>query len=491
MKPGGGEYGVPRGRRKSRLVPLAAIRCPLIMGTRLPHTRAAIPSGAMGIAFVSRMIAENIATLPAKPQKHGKYDNGFRWRSVRGIVRPVVAKGAACVFAYVESTQCSVGEWSMSKNTDGRHPAGICFVGFYAWPLFKPGQPGDFGGAEVQLSTLARELARDSGYRVDFIVRDENGGSETIDGVIVHKLPLIRKPGLGRQLAYTAGLWRLLRTIGPDVVVQRAAGSLTALLGLYCAVYRKRFVYMIAHDSDVEPGKPLSFPGNAAWRAYRLGLRLADRVIVQHDRQRQRLMDNYAKVGIVRPCALEIDEAVPTGERRNILWVGRCERIKQPEIFISLAQAFPLEPFVMVCPPAASGPAYFESVRDRAQKLQNLTFVQQVPFQDIGPHFQAARLFVNTALEEGFPNTFVQAWMHGTPVVSLSVDPGGVIARHGLGIICDGSQTALGMALSSLLADRPLWERFSLKACTFARGHHDIRRQVELDRIWLSGARGD
>jgi len=366
-------------------------------------------------------------------------------------------------------------------------PVKICFVGFYARPLFQPARTGDIGGAEVQLYTLARELAQDSGFRVDFIVRDEQRGSETIDGVTVHKLALISRPGQGRQLAYAAGLWRLLWTIHPDVVVQRAAGALTALLGLYCALHRKRFAYMTAADSDVEPEKPAGFPGSAAWQAYRLGLRLADRVIVQHDRQRQRLLENYGKAGIARPCALEAGEAMPAGVRRNILWVGRCERIKQPEMFVSLAQVFPQESFVMVCPPAASGAAYFESVRNQALRQRNLTFVEHVPFREIAAYFQAAALFVNTSIQEGFPNTFVQAWMHGAPVVSLSVDPGSVMARHGLGISCDGSQAALETALATLLADQPLRERLSLDAYAYAHKHHDIRRQVELDRLWISG----
>jgi glycosyltransferase involved in cell wall biosynthesis len=367
-------------------------------------------------------------------------------------------------------------------------PVKICFVGFYAWPLFRPARTGDIGGAEVQLYTLARELARDSGFHVDFVVRDESGGSELIDGVSVHKLPLIRKPGPGRQLAYAAGLWRLLRTIRPDVVVQRAAGSLTALLGTYCALYRKRFVYMIAHDADVEPEKPPWFPGAGAWRAYRFGLRLADRVIAQHDGQRQRLLRNYGKACIVRPCALEAIDALPVGARRTILWVGRCERIKQPEMFIALAQAFPRESFVMVWPPAASGPAYFESIRSQALKLDNLTFVEYVAFAEIGAYFRAALVFVNTALQEGFPNTFVQAWMNGAPVLSLAVDSGGVLARHGIGISCGGSAAALEKALSSLLEDHPRRERLSRSAYTYAREHHDIRRQIEFDRLWLSGS---
>jgi glycosyltransferase involved in cell wall biosynthesis len=123
--------------------------------------------------------------------------------------------------------------------------------------------------------------------------------------------------------------------------------------------------------------------------------------------------------------------------------------------------------------------------------LQNLTFVEHVPFLEIEAYFRAASLFVNTSVQEGFPNTFVQAWMHGTPVVSLSVDPGSVMSRHGIGIPCAGSPASLETALASLLADRPLRERLSRDAYAYAHKHHDIRRQVALDRLWLSGSRGD
>ena len=113
------------------------------------------------------------------------------------------------------------------------NPVKVCFVGFYAWPLFRPAATGEIGGAEVQLYTLARELARDSGFRVDFIVRDENGGSETIDGVTVHKLSLLQKtrasddksrmpPGCGASCARSA---RTSSCSGRQVPRRRSSAS--------------------------------------------------------------------------------------------------------------------------------------------------------------------------------------------------------------------------------------------------------------------------
>jgi hypothetical protein len=37
------------------------------------------------------------------------------------------------------------------------------------------------------------------------------------------------------------------------------------------------------------------------------------------------------------------------------------------------------------------------------------------------------------------PNTFVEAWGHGVPVLTLSFDPDGVVDAYGLGIAARGS----------------------------------------------------
>ena len=54
-----------------------------------------------------------------------------------------------------------------------------------------------------------------------------------------------------------------------------------------------------------------------------------------------------------------------------------------------------------------------------------------------------AAILLSTADEEGFPNTFLQAWSSGTPVVSLKVDPDRIIELRGLGAVAGTAQKAV------------------------------------------------
>jgi glycosyltransferase involved in cell wall biosynthesis len=70
-------------------------------------------------------------------------------------------------------------------------------------------------------------------------------------------------------------------------------------------------------------------------------------------------------------------------------------------------------------------------------------------------------LFVNTSDTEGFPNSYLQAWIRGTPVVAF-FDPDGLIRREGLGVAVN-SLDDMADAIAALLHDKTAWLSASMR----------------------------
>jgi len=84
-----------------------------------------------------------------------------------------------------------------------------------------------------------------------------------------------------------------------------------------------------------------------------------------------------------------------------------------------------------------------------------------LPYHATNRVFDRARVFVNTSEIEGFPNTFLQAWVRGVPVISF-LDPDGVIRREGLGHAV-GSLDEMARAAQLLTTDSQAWLEVSAR----------------------------
>jgi glycosyltransferase involved in cell wall biosynthesis len=129
----------------------------------------------------------------------------------------------------------------------------------------------------------------------------------------------------------------------------------------------------------------------------------------------------------------------------DVLWVSNLRTLKRPELALELARQLPGVRFMLAGGPMPGGQTYFDDVRAAAARLPNVTMPGAVRYRDSAALFDRARIFLNTSSIEGFPNTFLQAWIRGVPVVSF-FDPDGLVARKNLGRVAvsiDGMREAL------------------------------------------------
>src|SRR5437773_6238472 len=114
----------------------------------------------------------------------------------------------------------------------------------------------------------------------------------------------------------------------------------------------------------------------------------------------------------------------PHAERAlYVAWVGMLRQPKRPDVLIEIARKAPGTRFV-VCGASSthrSPPGYGERIVETLCTLKNVDYIGYVAPEKAHQVMADASILLSTSDEEGFPNTFLQAWSSGTPVVSLKV----------------------------------------------------------------------
>ena len=124
----------------------------------------------------------------------------------------------------------------------------------------------------------------------------------------------------------------------------------------------------------------------------------------------------------------------------------------------------------MVGGPLPGEEPLFRDVRDTAAAKTNVTFHGRLSYRNADQLYGRAKVLVNTSDVEGFPNSYLQAWIKGVPVVTL-IDPDRIIEREGLGVAA-GSATQIPAAVRHLLSDPTAWKAASDRCRAFMAREH-------------------
>ncbi|MES1263844.1 MAG: glycosyltransferase family 4 protein, partial [Peristeroidobacter soli] len=315
------------------------------------------------------------------------------------------------------------------------------------------GNPKYIGGEAIQHVLLARAW-RDLGHDVSMIVHDEGqGASRVIDGITAIAAHT-RGGGIPGLRFFHPRATRLLSALiaaDADVYYQSPAGAYTGITAWFCRATGRQFIFRVASDSDCEKehGR-IQF-----WRdrkLYNYGLHRADFVAAQTDFQAQLLRENHGIESAVLNMMVEPPRnGLPVEKDIDVLWLSNLRALKRPELALELARQLPRVNFVLAGGPMPGGETYFEDVRAAAARLPNVTMHGSVRYADSGTLFDRAKIFLNTSSIEGFPNTFLQAWIRGVPVVSF-FDPDSLVQRLHLGHIAS-SIDEMREAIRSFLED--------------------------------------
>jgi glycosyltransferase involved in cell wall biosynthesis len=321
----------------------------------------------------------------------------------------------------------------------------ICFVNDY----FLKDPTATITGPMVQTYLLGEGLAK-RGWNVDYVATTHSnraGTTENHGGIQVRYLKADRWE--------FGSAWRIqkeLSAVRADVFYQRGRSMLTYLASKAARRCRGRFIWASSGEGGCRRGKYMRQqlgkkkglkrmiyrPIYAlADRAYEAGIESADVVLVQTDFQRKELETEFNRNATIFRSGQPVPpvSVLEKPQPPVVLWIGALKPAKQPEMFLELAESCSQLDARFLMVGRADDARWRSRLTEVAKRSAKFCYRDEVPFEQVSPVFAEASVLLNTTVAdyEGLPNAFIQAWLHGVPVVSLHADPDGLLGLEGIG----------------------------------------------------------
>jgi glycosyltransferase involved in cell wall biosynthesis len=348
------------------------------------------------------------------------------------------------------------------------------------------------GGAEFQMSLLTAALRQAERFEVYYLARHVEPSIRSEDYKVVRIGSSDKVPRFGYATDFIP-LYRALSAIRPRVIYQRVAGGYTGICAFYARHRRARMIWHVAHNTDVTP-QALDGGRNVLRRrlekcSVEYAIRRADRIVVQTRDQGELLARNYGRQAsaVIPNFHPEPAERPDKSGPPTVLWIANFKLWKRPEVFVRLARALQdLEGvrFLMLgeAPSPAQHGKWLQELMQDIESAPNLTFLGRRSQEEVNQYLARSSIFVNTSVHEGFPNTFVQAWLRDAVVVSLTVNPDGVLDGKGVGVYA-GTEEGLARAVRNLLTDPAARAGYAERARAYATANHSVRNIGKLTEL--------
>jgi glycosyltransferase involved in cell wall biosynthesis len=330
------------------------------------------------------------------------------------------------------------------------------------------------GGAEVQADFL-REACIKAGHEVHFAFDSKSTIEHPDDSTTYHTLP---DNGRIKSWKNYSAIKGLVKEINPDLVYQRVRFSYTGLAAIASRCFGAKFVHNISADYACKKN-PVPFGVHfianfITEHLGRYGLRHADLLISQTASQAGLLKSNFGLDSIVIPNAHPVPDHLFTKSTPPIVaWVANIKSWKQPEIFVDLAKRFSNTNARFIMAGKPGGAKYQERILRLIEDAPNIEYVGQLTIEEVNTLLSEAAIFINTSEpREGFPNTYIQAWMRKTPVISLNFDPDDINTRNDIGYL-SGNFEQLVKDVEHLLSSPTMLSDMGIRARQYSIKKHD------------------
>lgn len=344
------------------------------------------------------------------------------------------------------------------------------------------------GGAEYQAKLLAEHLVKNYDVEISYLTTrsdpDYRAPGYEIVRFSTHRG--IRRYGTFFD-AYR--LYRALDRLKPDIIYQQVGCAHTGIAAFYALRNDCTMVWRVSSDRSVVPTKINWWRRPHHWieRAFlEYGIKRAHVVLAQTRAQQGHLAARFGRDDalLVQNFHLEVPEPVRRNDLKRVVWIGNLKVLKNPQAFVRLAQRYSDRPDVelVMIGATSDSTSWTNEALDLIRSTANLKYLGALTQEQVNAELESARVLVNTSDYEGFPNTFIQAWLRGVPVVSLHADPDALLSAEGLGLVSH-TEEQLYANVTSLLEAPELAKRMGERCRAYGVRSHSMANADRVARI--------
>ncbi|MBK5210903.1 MAG: glycosyltransferase family 4 protein [Coriobacteriia bacterium] len=322
----------------------------------------------------------------------------------------------------------------------------------------------NYGGAEVQMYNLAKAFIQSGDIDIIILTKKTSPSVESHGIKIVqvmdsirHGIPIlsrwINKARENKIFSYHNGPAFLIASQMEDVRLMQIAQNKGV-----------KTIYRINGDSLVD-GSGLLPPEWISMVEERI--KTADYVTSQNETQVLCLRDHFGIDSVIINSLSPDFDVLPFNNGDTILWIGRCDPVKRPWIFLELAKVLSQFQFKMVCP--AADRALHREIIAEAMTIENLEFVFAASRTEIAALYNEASIVVSTSISEGVPGTLIEASIAKTPYISYELSFEKYLRENEIIICADGNMNVLAEQVCTLMGNEDLRRVIGTRAFDYAQ----------------------
>lgn len=270
-------------------------------------------------------------------------------------------------------------------------------------------------------------------------------------------------------------VFKALKKSRPDYLYESIPFWGSYIHSFFCKLLGITHIIRISNDNLLD--KRLM---NTASKAHQFflfwGLRTCDVILSQNEYQYQTLKARFPNKRILKihnPIIIDKTHLASKTEHEKgyFAWLANFRFQKNLRLLHEIASLLPNEKFKVAGSPNKNIDEESFTYLQKLKELPNVEILGPVRRDSLYSFLKNAKYLLNTSRYEGFSNTFLEAMVAGTPILTTpAVNPDKIISKNNLGIVYENPED-LTRLLSSISQDK--YAQLSQNCVDFVYTNHD------------------